>query len=160
MNVNSNDPIFRPDGAALEKKRSIIYLGGIISCDGKCDAEVRRRVSEGKAAFKMLARLWCHANLTIHRKLQIFNACISSKVLYSLDSLWLLKVDRARIDAFQCFCLRRILRIAPSFVSRVSNRDVLIASHQVAYSVTLETRQVQLFKKIQLMPTENICCVN
>ena len=143
MNTKSNDTILRPDGAAMEKKRSIIYLGGLISCDGKSETEVRRRVGEGRAAFKVFARLWCHANLTVYRKIEIFNACISSKVLYSLESLWLLKVDRARLDAFQCFCLRRILRIAPSFISRVSNVDVLSIGRQIPYSVSLECRQVQ-----------------
>ena len=35
MNINSNSTILRPDGAEMEKKRSIIYLGGMISCDGR-----------------------------------------------------------------------------------------------------------------------------
>ena len=135
MNVNSNASVFRPGGVAIEMKRSLIYLGGLITCDGKSAIEVRRRVSEGRTAFKTLARLWSHANLTCDRKLEIFNVCITTKVMYSLESLWLLEGDRARLDAFQCFCLRKIVRIAPSFISRVSNADVLHIAHQICYSL-------------------------
>ena len=134
MNINSNSTILWPDGVEMEKKRSIIYLGGMISCDGKSGVEVRRRVSEGRSAFKILSRLWSHANVPLHRKLDIFNACITSKVLYSLESLWLLQTDRSRLDAFQCSCVRQILRIAPSFISRVSNADVLSRARQMQYS--------------------------
>ena len=134
MNINSTSTIWRPDGMEMEKKRSIIYLGGMISCDGKSGVEVRRRVSEGRSAFKILARLWSHANVPLYRKLEFFNSCITSKVLYSLESLWLLKTDRTRLDAFQCSCVRQILRIAPSFISRVSNVAVLDKAHQFQYS--------------------------
>ena len=71
-------------------------------------------------------------------------------------SLWLLKKDRTRLDAFQCSCLRQILRIAPSFISRVSNVDVLVSARQIEYSSSLRNRQVRLFKKIQSMPIDSM----
>ena len=105
--------------------------------------EVSRRIGEGRSVFKILSKLWRHANLSIHRKLQIFNACIVTKVLYALESLWMLKVARQRIDAFQCFCLRQILHIAPSYISRISNASVLERSGQTPLSALLEQRQVR-----------------
>ena len=42
MNVNSNETFFRYDGVAMEMKRSLLYLGGLISCDGKSAIELRR----------------------------------------------------------------------------------------------------------------------
>ena len=102
-NVNSNMLLTCPDGATLDSKRSIIYLGGLITCDGKSGTEMRRRVSEGRALFKSLLKLWSHANLCQSRKIKIFNAYITSKVLYSLESLWPLKADRNRLNAFQCY---------------------------------------------------------
>ena len=156
MNVNTNVAINRPDGATLSLKRSVIYLGGLVSCDGKSGTEMRRRVSEGRAIFKSLLKLWSHANLCQSRKIEIFNACITSKVLYSLESLWPLKVDRNRLNAFQCYCLRRILKIPPSYVSRISNADVLAKGHQMQYSALLEQQQIRLYRKVQSMPVESM----
>ena len=88
--------------------------------------------------FNILSKLWRHANLSMHRKLQFVSACIVTKVLCALESLWILKVVRQRIDAFQCFCLRKILRIAPSYVSRITNIVVLERSGQIPLSALLE----------------------
>ena len=141
-----------PNGEVIEHKRSVVYLGGLVTCDGRATAEVTGRVGEGRAAFKQLHQLWSHANISRHRKLEIYQSCIVSKILYSLESLWLLQTDRARIDAFHYQCLRRILGIPPSFVSRVSNVDVLHMAGQPAMSTVLETRQKSLFVKIQGLP--------
>ena len=100
MQVCTATSISRPDGQQIMLKREVIYLGSTITCDGSCEREVSRRIGEGRSVFKILSKLWCHANLTIHRKLQIFNVCIVTKVLYALESLWMLKAKRQRIDAF------------------------------------------------------------
>ena len=52
-------------------------------------------------------------------------ACIVSKLLYGLQVIWLNQGARNKLDAFHARSLRRILGIAPSFWSRVSNKDVL-----------------------------------
>ena len=64
--------------------------------------------------------------------------------------------DRTRLDAFQCWCLRRILNIAPSFISRVSNAEVYERAGQIRYSVLLESRQKHLYSKIQNEPFSNL----
>ena len=98
---------------------------------------------------RQLSKLWSHANITRHRKLEIYMSCITSKIMYSLESLWLLHTYRARIDAFHYQCLRRILRIPPSFISRVSNETVLNLSGQTSMTTLLQNRQKFLYKKIQ-----------
>ena len=86
----------------------------------------------------------------------MFNACITSKVMYALDSAWLLKADRTRLDAFQCACLRQILKIPPSFVSRITNVEVLSRCSQIKFSTLLQSRQIRLYRRIQTMPLESI----
>ena len=66
-----------------------------------------------------------------------------------LSYLSRLKAGRQRINAFQCFCLRQILHIAPSYFSRVSNVSVLERSGQILLSALLKQRQVRSYKKIQ-----------
>ena len=108
-------------------------------------------MNEGRAIFKVLCQVWSHAGISQYRKLQIFNACVTSKFLYSLDSLWFLKNDRSRIDSFQCMCLRRIAKIQPSFISRVSNADVFGLTKQEKYSTILQKQQIRLYQKVQAM---------
>ncbi len=67
--------------------------------------------------FKQLDKVWKHANVSMQRKVAIYQACVAAKVMYSLESVWLLQTDKSRLDAFQCQSLRRVLRIAPSFIS-------------------------------------------
>ena len=126
-----------------------MYLGGLISCDGRCARELSRRIGEGHSVFKILDKLWAHSDINLTRKVLIFNACVLSKVLYSLESVWLLKADRMRLNAFQCYCMRRIFHIPPSFISRISNADVLGRAGVQPLSTLIENRQRQLFHKIQ-----------
>ena len=156
MNVNTDENVYRPNGSALQQKDSLIYLGGLISSDSSVSRELNRRLSEGRSLFNVLKRFWSHANLTIKRKLIVFNACVTSKVMYALDSAWLLKADRTRLDAFQCACLRRILKIPPSFVSRITNDVILSESSQTKFSTLLQSRQKRLYQKIQTMPCSSL----
>ena len=85
------------------------YLGGFLSTDGKADYAVGRRIGEARGALKKLQVVWSHANLTRVRKLEIFDACIMSKLLFSLEPMCLKLKERNRLDGFQAQALRRIL---------------------------------------------------
>ena len=75
-------------------------------------------------------------------------ACVVSKLMYCLESLWLLQADRHRLDAFHAKCLRRIPNIPCSYISRISNENVLNLARQSRVSVLLEHRQNALYHKI------------
>ena len=106
-----------------------------------------RRLGEGSGVFQQLCKIWKHAAVSKARKMQIYASCVLSKVLSSLDSLWLLKADRARLDAFHCRCLRKILGIPHSSFSRISNATVLARAGAEPLSATLRDRQVKLYGK-------------
>ncbi len=53
-----------------------------------------------RALFERLEKVWKHANVTIQRKLAVYQACVAVQVMYSLESVWLLQTDRSRLDAF------------------------------------------------------------
>ena len=89
MGICTPSSVSRPDGWVIEKKRDIVYLGGLISCDGRCARELSRRIGEGHSIFKILSRLWSHSGIMLTRKVLLLNACVMSKVLYSLDFVWL-----------------------------------------------------------------------
>ena len=118
MAVCTPSIVSRPDGGVIEKKRDIVYLGGLISCDGRCARELSRRIGEGHSIFKVLSKLWSHSGITLTRKVLIFNACVTSKVLYSVESVCFLKADKMRLDAFQCYCMCRIPHCTFFYFSR------------------------------------------
>ena len=101
--------INRPDGGPISCSREAVYLGGLVTCDGKAGRELVRRLGEGRRVFDGLCKVWSHAGITRARKLEIYSACVVSKILYSMESLWLLQADRAKLDAFHYKCLRKIL---------------------------------------------------
>ena len=100
-----------------------------------------------RAEFKTLERVWSHSTLPRHKKLQIFEACVLSKLLYCLHTVWLNKQELAKIDALQARCLRRIMGIQHSYFSRVSNQAVLAEAQAQRLSIVLLKRQLLLLGK-------------
>ena len=82
-------------------------------------------------------------------KLRIFDACICAKLRYGLFTATMTAKERKRIDGFQARCLRRILRIAPSFYSRVSNDTVLKRAGETSLSRKIACEQIKYKSKFQ-----------
>ena len=150
LRVRGSGDVHRPDGQPLSIVIDAVYLGGLISTSGNSAPELSRWLGEATSLFKSLCAVWKHANIPRARKVAIFDACVVSKLLYGLESLWLLKSDLQRLDAFQARCLRNISGIAPSYISRVRNADVLANLGASTLSGNLLRRQVCLYKKIPM----------
>ena len=149
MQVSTCGAVTRPCGAAIKCVREAVYLGGLITCDGRATREISRRLGESSRTFDQLQQVWKHAAITTRRKIEIYKYCVVAKLLYSLDSLWLVQVDRRRLDAFHCRCLRRMLRIPHAYYSRVSNHDVLARAMEGKLSDALLKCQVRRYCQIQ-----------
>ena len=117
--------------------------------------ELTRRLGEASRAFKSLVVCWSHANISRARKIEIYMSSVGSKLMYNLETLWLLKADINRLEAFHVKCLRRICRIPHSYVSRVRNDTVLNLCAQQPLHVLLHKRQVQVYRKNCEMPDEH-----
>jgi hypothetical protein len=85
---------------------------------------------------------------TTAKKVQIYKTVVESRLLYSLCALVLTKQEKRRLDGFQNRCLRSILGIQPSFLSRTSNAEVWQRSAHVPMSKLLERKQLLLLGKI------------
>jgi hypothetical protein len=125
LRIRGNTEINGPDGTPLKARSSCVYLGDMLCDDGRPVSEVTRRLGEARRGFQNLASVWRHANISKKRKKLILDACIISKLLYGLESLWLLKCDRDKMDGFYSNCLRRIQKIPAPFNSSVSHAIVL-----------------------------------
>ena len=143
------------DGSEIPEDSSITYLGALLANDGKIDSELSRRIGMAAADFKMLKKIWNHVDLSIYQKYRIFDACIISKLLYGLHTAWLSQIQRRKLDGFYIRCLRQILGIRPSFISRVSNEAVLARLGVQKLSLLLLEQQLRYFGKIARLPDDN-----
>ena len=84
LQIDCNDDIVNEFGAAVKKKDSLVYLGSLISVDGRTHSEVSRRIGLASAVFKELDRVWRHASICKTKKLEIYRAIVLSNLLYGL----------------------------------------------------------------------------
>ena len=120
---------------------------------GRSVSEVSRRIGSAAAEFRMLNAVWKHAAVSLDRKIELFNSIVVSRLTYATASMWLLTVDLRRLDGFYCSCLRRILRIPPSFISRISNARALERSGCRKLSDMIRDSQLKLLEKILREPS-------
>ena len=137
-----------PNGNIIQANGKMQYLGASIYSDGKLKHELSKRLGAAWGEFQRYARAWKHTAVSTRRKLQLFGALITSKVMYSLNSAWLNKQERRRLDGFQARCLRHIFNIPHSYISRISNKTVLEKAGVQPYSSQLLKHQLVWFGKI------------
>ena len=153
--VRTSARIRKPDGTDIMTKDPMKYLGSMLSADGRIGSELGRRIGLAKADFEALRRVWAHASLSRHRKLEVFNSCVISKLLHGLFTATMNKVEHRRVDGFQARCLRQILRIAPAYYSRVSNKTVLDRAQQTSLTDMLQSQRARYMTELFLRPPDD-----
>ena len=155
LRVRSGADILNASGAPVACKSSIAYLGTRLAADGRIGSELSSRIGAAGQDFKVLNAIWAHSTLSRTRKLRIFNACIVSKLMYSLFAGCLNKCERRRLDGFHARCLRKIYRVPPAYVSRVSNAAVFAMAGQRPLSDNLMKRQMLFMGQLARRPDED-----
>ena len=145
MAVRCNPDISDNIGKQIGNKSGIVYLGALLDSSGSIQSELVRRIGMATSDFKALATIWNHSNLTQYWKHRVFHACIASKLLYGLQTAWLTKSQRNKLDGFQARCLRKIIRVAPSYWSRISNARVLATLDAYPLSFQLLEQRTLVF---------------
>ena len=148
LTVQSAGDIRSPDGAQLKHVEHLQYLGAQLTADANMSHELGRKIGEARRSFTALRKVWSHSSLTRNRKLRIYASIVESKLLYGLSSACFTKAQLRRLDGFQNRCLRMIIGVKPSYISRISNRDVLTRAGYEAASTHLLFRQLQLFGQV------------
>ena len=157
MNVNcQNMPIYAPTGEEIGVKSHMKYLGAQLAADGRIESEIAQKLGIASREFKCLRRIWSHCNISVAFKLIVFTSCVIQKLLYSLETAWLNKNTLRKLDGFYAKCLRSILKISPSYISRVTNHYVLQQFNVPPLSRVLLQRQLLLFGRIARMSNESV----
>ena len=156
LQVRADTVVRSPDLSPIVPEPDILYLGSLVSDDGRITRELSRRLGMANGDFRALARVWRHSTLGRQRRLELFKALVVSKLLYGLPAAWLNTSERRRLNGFHNRCLRVIWGIKPSFVSRVSNASVLATTGQPLLSDTLLKRQLLLFGRVARLSDDSV----
>ena len=111
------------DGKTMETVTDFIVLGSKITADGDCSHEIKRHLLLGRKVRTNLDRILKSRDITLPAKVHIVKAVIFPVVMYGHESWTIEKAKRLRIDAFQLWCWRRLLRVP--WTARRSNQSIL-----------------------------------
>ena len=111
------------DGETVETIADFIFLGSKITADGDCSHEIKRRLLLGRKVMTNLDSIFKSRDTTLPTKVCLVKAMLFPVVMYGCESWTVKKAERRRIDAFELWCWRRLLRFP--WTARRSNQSIL-----------------------------------
>ena len=111
------------DGEPVETVRDFIFGGSKINDDGDCSHEIKRRLLLGRKAVTNLDSILKSKGITLPTKICLVRAMVFPVVMYECESWTIEKADCQRLDAFELWCWRRLLRVP--WTARRSNQSIL-----------------------------------
>ena len=127
------------DGEAMETVRDFIFLGSKITADGDCSHEIKRHLLLGRKPMTNLDRILKSRDIILPTKVYLVKAMVFPVVIYGCESWTLKKADHQRIDAFELWCWRRLLRVP--WTARRSNQFIL---KEISPGCSLEGQMLKL----------------
>ena len=123
--IMASSPItsWQIDGETVETVRDFILRGSKITADGDCSYETKRRLFLGRKVMTNLDRILKSRDITLSTKVCLVKAMVFPVVMYGCESWTRKKAEHRRIDAFELWCWRRLLRVP--WTARRSNRSIL-----------------------------------
>ena len=117
----------------------LYFLGSKITADGDCSHEIKRRLLLGRKVMTNLDSIFKSRNFTLLTKVRLVKAMVFPVVMYRCESWTVKKAERQRIDAFELWFWRRLLRV-PWTTSR-SNQSIL---KEISPGISLEGMMLKL----------------
>ena len=121
--VSGPIPSWQIDGEPVETVADFILLGSKITVDGDCGHEFKRCLPLGRKAMTNLDSILRSRDITLLTKIHLIIAMVFPVVMYGLESWTIKKAEHRRIDAFELWCWRRLLRVP--WTERRSNKSIL-----------------------------------
>ena len=95
----------------METVTGFIFLGSKVTADGDCSHEIKRHLLLRRKAMTNLDRVLKSRDITSQTKVRIIKAMVFPVLMYGCESWAIKKADSQRIDAFELWCWRRLLRV-------------------------------------------------
>ena len=125
MKIMASGPItsWQIDGETVETMADFIFLGSKITADGNCSHEIKRHLLLGRKVMTNLDGIFKSREITLPTKVRLAKAMVFPVVMYGCESWTVKKAERRRIDAFELWYWRRLLRVP--WTTRRSNQSIL-----------------------------------
>ena len=111
------------DGETVEKEADFIFLGSKITADGDCSHEIKRHLLLGRKVMTNIDSILKRRDVTVPTKVRLVKAMVSPVVMYGYESWTTKKAECRRVDVFQLWCWRRLLRVP--WTAWTSNQSIL-----------------------------------
>ena len=111
------------DGETMETVSAFIFLDSKITADGDCSHEIKRRLLLGRKTMTNLDSILKSKDITLPTKVCLVKAMVFPVVMHGCESWTIKKAKRRRIDAFELWCWRRLLRVP--WTAWRSNQSIL-----------------------------------
>ena len=123
--IMASSPItsWQIDGETMEIVRDFIFFGSKVTADGDCSCEIKRCFLLGRKAMTNLDSILKSRDITLQTKVCLVKAIFFSVVMYGCEQWTIKKAEHWRIDAFELWCWRRLLRVPRT--ARRSNQSLL-----------------------------------
>ena len=122
-----------------EAVADLTFLGSKITSGGDCSHKIKRRLLLGRKVMTNLDRIFKSRDITLPTKVHLVKALVLPVVMYGCDSWTVKKAECPRIDAFELWCWRRLLRVP--WTARRSNQSIL---KEISFEYSLEGLMLKL----------------
>ena len=146
--IMASSPItsWQIDGETVETVAAFIFLGSRITADGDCSHEIKRHLLLGRKVMASLDSIFKSRDITLPTKVRLVKAMVFPVVMYGCESWTIKKTEHRRIDAFELWCWRRLLRVP--WTARRSNQSII---KEISPGCSLERLMLKL--KLQYFGT-------
>ena len=131
--------LWQIDGKTVETVDDFIFLGSKITADGDCSHGIKRRLLLGRKVITNLDSILKSRDITLSTKVHLVKAMVFPVVMYGCESWTVKKAESRRIDAFELWCWRRLLRVP--WTARRSNQSIL---KEISLQCSLEGLMLKL----------------
>ena len=127
------------DGETVETVSDFIFLGSKITTDGDCSHEIKRSLLLGRKVMTNLDSIFKSRDIALPTKVCLVQAMVFPVVMYGCESWTVKKAECRRIDAFELWCWRRLLRVL--WTARRFNQSIL---KEISPGISLEGMMLKL----------------
>ena len=128
------------DGETVETVSEFIFWGGSkITADSECNHKIKTPLLPGRKVMTNLDSIFKSRDITLPTKVRLVKAMVFSVVVYGCESWTVKKAERRRIDAFELWCWRRLLRVP--WTARRSNQSIV---EEISPGIFLEGMMLKL----------------
>ena len=139
--IMASSPItsWQIDGETLETVSDFTFWGSKITADGDCSHEIKRRLLLGRKVMTNLDSILKSRDITLPTMVHLVKAMVFPVVMYGCESWTVKKAECQRIDAFELWCWRRLLKVP--WTARRSNQSIL---KEISPGISLEGMMLKL----------------